>query len=124
MSVKDAAQASGPCRRVAKGANPVLRFLYPMSDEENGWNYLMMEFDSESRRSNYYEVDSAPKKAREIFFAVAYDTEAKTVDVWELKKSVVKQLSDYDDDYETITDRAYKIRRRGMGLTQSITLLQ
>ena len=96
-----------------------------MDDPNNGWLWLASHFDEERGRTVFYEdeeeIPEDTANVREAYFAVAYDCDDKDrdlpVDVWELRKSLVAALiTEYEADYETITDRNYRIRRRGTGL--------
>ena len=126
MTFKDMAKTKrgGPVRRLGKGETATIRFLFSMEDEDDGWRYLISHFDEELRRSVFFDdADDVPSgaKIREAYFAVAYDVDKATVDVWEFRKSLTAELAEYDDEYGNITDRAYRIKRRGDGLKTKYT---
>ena len=51
--------------------------------------------------------------SRTSFFCAAYDTERDKAQVWELRKSLAGDISDFDDEYASTSDRDYKITRKG-----------
>lgn len=117
-------RAAGFARRLGEGETVTVRFLFEMDDEENGWGFLLSQFDSEKQRTIFYEdEDDTPEGAagvRESYFATAYDCDDKErdvpIDVWELRKTLVVKLIEFEDEYGSVTDRDYKLRRRGTGV--------
>jgi len=116
---------AGIARRLGEGETVTVRFLFEMDDEDNGWRWLASHFDEQKGRTIFYEDDDdipeGTANVREAYFAVAFDCDDKQrdmpIDVWELRKSLVSKLiTEYEEEYETITDRNYKLRRRGTGL--------
>ena len=118
-------KSSGPTRRLQKGETAEVRFLFEMNHPDNGWKCLTGYFDTEAKRSYFIEdEDDLPKgaEARDSFFAVAYDVNEGTVDVWELRKTLAAALVDLEEEYGSITDRNYKLKRRGSGLDTKYTV--
>ena len=118
-------KSAGIVRRLNEGETVTVRFLFEMDDDDNGWRWLASSFDEERSRTVFFEDDEdippGTKNIREAYFAVAYDCDAKDrdlpIDVWELRKSLVSKLiTEFEEEYGSITDRNYKIRRRGTGL--------
>ena len=106
---------SGPIRRLDKGETAEVRFLFEMDD----WGALFGHYDETTKRSSYYESeDDLPVGAspRDSFFTVCYDVVNKSVDVWELRKTLVSDLVECEVEYGTVTDRNYKLKRRGEDL--------
>ncbi len=115
---------AGIVRRLNEGETVTVRFLYEFGPDSPGWGWLASAFDEDRGRTAFFEDDEdippGTKNVRESFFAAAFDCEDKNrdlpLDVWELRKSLVEKLVEYDAEYGSITDRNYKIRRRGTGL--------
>ena len=116
-------RVGGPVRRLAENDTVEVRFLFEMEDAVHGWKYLINYFDEEQRRSFFFEdADDVPadaKSVRESYFALAYDVNAEDddpVDVWELRKTMVLGLVEFEEEYGSITDRNFKLKRRGKGM--------
>ena len=126
-SFKDKAKkrAGGAVRRLDKGETAEVRFLFEMEGgEDGGWNTLVSYFDEDEQRSKFYEdEDDVPdgEVGKETYFGLAYDVNKKSVDVWELRKTLVLNLIEYEEEYKTITDRNYKLKRRGEGFKTKYT---
>ena len=91
----------------------------------HGWQYLVSHYDEDTRRSYFYEdegdLPEGVKNPRESFFALAYDVESDIVHVWELRKTMVVELIEYEEEYGSITDRNYKLKRRGEDINTKYT---
>lgn len=129
-SLKDlvAQGSTGAVRRVKEGETAEVRFLFEPSDQSDDgrdlWVVLGSYWDEELKRSIYVELDDdyksdASVKVRKNYFTVAYDTESQTVNVWELRYKLMQSLSNYEEEYDTITDRNYKLKRKGKGIADT-----
>ena len=118
-----ARRKKGPVRRLGTGETAEVRFLRPM-DDPLGWRCLFSYYDEEKRRSFFYEEEDevpAGRDSRESYFALAMDIESGEVEVWEIRKTMAGGLADFDDEYGGITDRNYRLKRRGEGLDTKYT---
>ena len=105
----------GPARRLGKDEAVVIRFAGEM-DDTSCWAFLHSEFDQEASRTLYAIDEDELGEPRPAFFAVAWSNDTQELEVWELRKSLVAKFVEYEEEYKTLTDRAYKIRRKGEGL--------
>ena len=122
--LKERAERSrgGPVRRLAEKETAEVRFLFPMTEESGGWVALDSYFDTESKRFFYFEDSEdipAGKNIREAFFTLAYDVDSGSVDIWELRKTLSKELSKFDTAYKGITDRNYQLSRTGTDMNST-----
>ena len=113
-------QSSGSiARRLDPGETAEVRFLYEL-DDSRGWQAHACYFDQKTQRTVYIDDgDNVPRKAepRDSYFALAFDVKSGSVDVWEFRKTLADELVRFEeDDFGTIRDRNYKIRRRGEGM--------
>lgn len=125
-SFKDKAKkkSGGSVRRLGEGETAEVRFLFEMSDSVNGWGSLAGYFDEPEQRSKFYEdAEDGPEGVvlKDAFFTVAIDIEEGSIDVWELRKTLVLALVEYEEEYSSITDRNYKLKRRGQGMKTKYT---
>lgn len=122
-SFKEALQRSsstGIIRRLTSGEVLTVRFLYEMEDEV-GWCHLWGYYDEDLKRTIY--IDKQPTKEqrrkriyKDHFFAVAIAEDTGEAHVFELRKSLAISLNEHEVEYGSISDRPYKLRRKGEGL--------
>lgn len=112
---KLAESSGGPTRYLSvKEPTARLQFLREL-DDGDGWAYLDRVFDAEAGFSRFYYPGDAPgKDVSTAYFAVAVDGDGDAA-VWELRKTVLAKLEEYDAEYGSVTDRPYKISRTGEG---------
>ena len=123
-SLKELIKASnnGPVRRLQNNEVAEVRFLYEMEDESDDgralWTALGSSWDAGNKRTTYVELGDGPRNPdiREGYFTAAYDAETGEVHVWELRKKLARTLADFEEEYDTICDRNYKLKRKGEGL--------
>ena len=116
-SLRDAARSSGGgiCRRLEANETATVRFLFELGDGDDGWSYLQRVYDSSDQRSYYYMASEKVSGAGKAFFAAGIDVDNDSVEVWEIRQTMMAALIDHEEEYGTITDRNYKLRRRGDG---------
>ena len=109
--------SSGPVSRIKESQSVSLRFLFDL-DDGRGWEVLNYYFDREDQRSVFLTEGERPPGGQQVrtgFYAVAHAEDTGETTVWELRKSVFQQLRDCYLEFGTITDRPYKISRKGSG---------
>jgi len=114
--VREATAGSG-CRRLEQGESVVVHFVYEFTNSD-GWRRLYRYFDEKEQRSVYLtDSEDAPEgvSCSGSFFGVGWDVKEKRLDVWELRKSLAKELIEFEEEHGSIIDRPYKLQRRGEG---------
>lgn len=116
-----ATESSAPVARIKEGESVVLHFLYEVGDP-TGWCILSGYFDQEEQRSYHFRDADVPSgiKLRDSYYAVALEEgSSKGVQVWELRKSVMKQLKGFYAEYGTLLGRGFRVRRKGSGMNNT-----
>ena len=99
----------------------VLHFMSEFGDTQaSGWQYLLCAPSRTTGEYLYWEPDApaphevAGQEQRATFYAVAYASH-DGIGIWNLRKSVMASLSEYENQFKTITDRPYAITRKTDG---------
>lgn len=95
-----------------------VRFLFEMEDGSPGWEEVPGYWNKKKNRSEYVEDEKdipSKYKLRENYFAVAWDVKEKKVILIEMRKLLVQDIVEAEEEYGNITDRDYKLKRRGQG---------
>ena len=124
---KLAESSRGMIRRLKEGERTEVRFLFEMEDGD-GWASLFSLYKPKEKRSYHSpdkedleEMKRKKEKVRESWYAIAYDVKKKRVEVWELRTTMLEKLNALDEEYGTLTDRNYRLKREGQGLDTDYT---